>query len=235
MIIYPCKQGTQEWLNIRAGIPTASCFDEIMTAGKAKSKSRHKYMNHLIGERMLGMPVDGFKSKYMDQGNQFEDRAIASYQEEHGFCEVEKIGFVTTNDGRIGCSPDRFIVGSNGMVQAKAPGRVDIHVSYLRAAAGASDEYKVQIQGEMWICEKDFNEVVSYYPKLPDAVFKMERDDDFIKELAAHVRAFSCQLEDLAEDFKARGWIKEKVAEKIDERGFLTQEDADWAKGLSYE
>ncbi len=116
------------------------------------------------------------------------------------------------------------------MVQAKAPGRVDIHIAYLRHAAGAADEYKVQVQGELWVCEKAWNHVISYYPGLPDAEFRMERDDDFITDLAAHVRAFSGLLEEKAEDFKSRGWIRPKE-ETAEAEPFLTKQDIEWALG----
>jgi hypothetical protein len=44
------------------------------------------------------------------------------------------------------------------------------------------------------------------------------------------VRAFSSRLEEITEDFKARGWIAEKKPEPpADETGFLSQSDLDWA------
>ncbi len=75
MIIHrDIKQGTKQWAALRAGIPTCSRFSNIMTAGRKKSEQRHKYLNHLLGERMLGERVDGFVSQYMAQGNQLELR-----------------------------------------------------------------------------------------------------------------------------------------------------------------
>jgi hypothetical protein len=235
MIIHDVAQGTTAWLQLRCGIPTASCFDSILTPGgekgiPKKSGQWDKYMNHLLAERMLGAPIDGFKSQWMERGSELEHRAVASYELANE-CDTERIGFVTTDDGLVGCSPDRFIIGEpKGLLEAKAPTPA-VHVAYLRHAAGASVEYKVQLQGQLWVCERDWVDIVSFHPGLADASFRVVRDDVFIKELEAHVRAFSYQLELLAGDFQDRGWIKPKApeAEVTPDASFLSQADLDWA------
>lgn len=240
MIIHQVAQGTNEWLALRAGIPTASLFDNIMTSGGKKSRpqestSADAYMNHLLAERIKGESIDGFKSQWMSRGNEFEARAVASYELDND-CECEKVGFVTTDDGKIGCSPDRFVIreGQNRrLLEAKAP-TLPNHVGYLRAVTGAMSAYKVQLMGQLWVCEAESVDIISYHPDIPkeaqNAVFRVERDDAFIKELAAHVRAFSNRLEYLAEDFKARGWIKPPVpAEDRTGAEWITDEDVAWA------
>jgi hypothetical protein len=233
MTVHSVAQGTQSWLDLRKGIPTASRFDGIMTPGRKKSESAEKYMQHLLAERILGRPIEGFKSKYMELGNEYESRAVASYELAND-CETEKVGFVTIDDGKIGCSPDRFIVDApDGMLECKAPSPA-VHVSYLLAASGASKEYKVQLQGELWCCERDWVDIISYSPGMPDASFRVYRDEEFILELAAHVRAFSCRLEELAADFTERGWIKAPVeAAVIPDYTASSLSDADlaWVMG----
>lgn len=238
MKIFSCAQGTTEWLRLRAGIPTASCFDKIMTAGSKdwdggtkgapkKSEQAEKYMNHLLAERMLGAPIDGFKSQWMERGSEMEHSAVASYELAHE-CDTERVGFVTTDDGLIGCSPDRLIIGQPKKgLEAKAPSPA-VHVSYLLMAVGASLEYKVQLQGQIWLCEWDSVDIISFHPGMPDAVFTVNRDEAFIAELSAHVRAFSARLEETAEDFKVRGWIKEPSSEQPAPDPFgITDDDVD--------
>lgn len=247
MIIHSCAQGTTEWLRLRLGIPTASLFDKIMTAGSKdwdggakgapkKSEQAEKYMNHLLAERMLGAPIDGFKSQWMERGSEMEHRAVASYELANE-CDTEKVGFITTDDGLIGCSPDRLIVGNPKKgLEAKAPSP-SVHVSYLLMAGGASLEYRVQLQGQIWLCEFDSVDIVSFHPGMPDAVFTVNRDDLFIKALEANVRAFSNQLEDLAEVFKLRGWIKPpgEVRHEQPDAAFLNDNDLAWANSRSYD
>lgn len=230
MKIHAVAQGTEQWRKLRAGIPTASNFSRIMTLGKKKSSSQEGYMNDLLAERMLGRPWDGYKSQAMEDGNRFESHAVAAYEFAHDVTTY-KVGFVTTDDGRIGCSPDRFVEEHpDEMVECKAPANPAIHVAYLRAAAGASDEYKVQLMGQLWVCEKARVKIISYFAGMPDAVFTVERDDKYIKELAAFVRAFSVRLEDQAEEFRNRGWIRTKDAEYQSGPEWITEADLEWAK-----
>ena len=218
---------------MRAGIPTASNFSKIMTPGKKKSGQRDGYMNLLLAERILHRPIETFTSEWMARGSEIEEKAVHSYEFQHD-CETERIGFVTTDDGSIGCSPDRFIIGQNGLLQVKAPSP-QVHVSYLLAANGAGDEYKVQLQSEIWICEKEFNEVLSFHPEMPDALFRVYRDESFITELAANVLSFARELEEKSSEFAERGWIKPAAEEEEAADPFLTQADIDWAMNRSYD
>lgn len=231
MIVHECAQGTTLWLELRKGIPTASLFDNIMTAGMKKSESQEAYLHHLLAERVLGKVIDGFKSQWMAHGNDYEDSAVAAYELSHNV-NTRKIGFVVTDDGLVGCSPDRFIDEEpDGGVEAKAPSPA-VHISYLLASIGASKKFKVQLQGQCWVCEKEWIDIISYCPGFPDAVFRTYRDEVFIKELAAHVRAFSGRLEELANQFKEKGWIRDKATLEVEDTSvhpsFLTQEDTDF-------
>ena len=239
MIVHQVLQGTDAWLSLRLGIPTTSRFDDIITTGGKKgvpgdSSSAPKYMHHLLAERITGQPIEGFKSQYMERGSMLEERAVAAYELEHD-CETEKVGFVTQDDGRIGCSPDRFIVGQDrGLLECKAPAP-HTHVAYLLSATGAETEYKIQLQGQLWICEKDFVDICSFHPDMPLALFRVNRDDEFIRVMAEKVREFSYMLEEKVQLFTERGWIKlpdETVvtADDVGELG-ITDEDKEMHSG----
>lgn len=236
MKIHDVPQGTSAWHAVRFGIPTSSCFDKIITPGGKASSSAEGYMNHLLAERILGRVIDGYKSAAMEHGNDYEAKAIAAYEFTRNVTS-RKIGFITTDDGLIGCSPDSFIEEHpEGMLEAKAPTPA-VHVSYLMAATGAGKEYKVQLQGQLWLCEKEWDDIISSCAGMPDAIFRAVRDEVFIKELSAHVRSFSRQLEERTEDFRARGWIKppEEQSDPETDAAFLNQADVDWAVGREYQ
>lgn len=242
MIVYEnLQQNTSQWKQLRAGIPTASCFSEIMTPSKAKSTSQESYTNHLLAERMLGYPIDGYQSQDMADGNKFESNAVAAFEFQNDV-NTRRIGFVTSDDGRVGCSPDRFVdEWPKEAVEVKAPGNPAIHVSYLRSSTGAMKKYVTQLQGQIWLCELDAVRIISYFAGLPDAVFRVERDDEFITALSEKVREFSDKLENLAADFTARGWIKPKAPESAEEAKdrvfsatFINDEDRAWALSRSY-
>src|SRR3990167_1730476 len=99
MIIHNCIQGTPEWLRLRAGIPTASNFDKIVTPGGKASDSAEKYRLLLLAERLIGEPVDdkGY-SHWMDRGSEMEAEAVRFYEFQRDI-ETVKIGFIT-NDAK---------------------------------------------------------------------------------------------------------------------------------------
>jgi len=230
VIIHDVAQGTAKWLALRAGIPTASCFDKIITPGGKASTSAKNYMNLLLAERIMGHPAETFQSEWMSRGNEFEQKAVDSYEFQKD-CQTVQIGFITNDDGSIGCSPDRGIVDNpKGGLETKCPSP-QVHVTYMLAATGAANEYRCQLQGQLWICEWEWVDILSYHPEMPEALFRVYRDDDFIKELSAHVLSFSRQLEEKSSDFTERGWIKLAAEETKDPTaGFISDDDLEWAK-----
>lgn len=231
MIVHSVQQGTPAWLKLRAGIPTASCFDKIITPTGKASGQAYGYMAHLLAERILGKPIDGFQSAYMALGNEYEDSAVAAYCFERD-AEVEKVGFITTDDGRVGCSPDRLILNSDGLLECKCPS-IQTHVQYLMAAAGdgVDKEYRVQLQGQMWVAERNWVDIISYNADLPNVIIRVDRDDKFIAVLAEKVLAFADELERKTEEFRERGWIKPAEPEPLEQAAecFLTDDDIAWA------
>ena len=204
MIIHECIQGTTEWLELRAGIPTASQFDRIVTPKGKASAQAEKYMYSLLAERMMNHPIVEAVSRWMDRGSEMEAEAV-SYYELQRDCETVKIGFITNDKGTIGASPDR-IVSDTGLLEIKSPSE-PIHMMYLMQSGGAYDEYKPQVQGQLWIAEKEWADVLSYHPELPWSLTRIERDEPFIDLLKAAVTAFSNRLEELSIELQDKGWI----------------------------
>lgn len=210
MIVHDVIQGSTEWLNLRSGIPTASEFDKIITPGGKPSKSAEPYRFALLAERMMGHPRIEFMSRWMDRGSQMEAEAISFYEFQRDV-ETVKVGFVTNDEGTIGASPDRF-VGDNGLLEIKVPSE-STHVSYLLKKA-VDSAYYPQVQGQLWIAEREFVDILSYHPEMPPALIRVERDDDFIADLRAAVLAFTDVLEEQFSYLVERGWVKEKVTRK---------------------
>jgi hypothetical protein len=202
-------QGSTQWLKLRAGIPTASNFDSILTPGGKPSTSADRYMYELLAERMLGRPLVKVTSTWMDRGSQTEAEAVAYYESLRDL-DTRKIGFVTNDAGTVGASPDR-LVGDSGLLEIKVP-KESTHVSHLFGVSVAKAHYP-QIMGQLWICERDWVDVMSYCPELAPAIIRVERDEAYIEKLAATVTAFSFELEKLAAEARERGWIREVLQE----------------------
>lgn len=203
MIVHNCTQGTSEWLQLRAGIPTASAFDMILTKSGKPSQSAERYFYTLLAERLMGHPIAEHISFWMQRGSEMEREALRYYEFQRDE-ETTEVGFITNDAGTIGASPDR-LVGEDGLLEIKCP-RDYVHVGYMLQSGKAYDEYKVQCQSQLWVTGRKWTDVLSYHPELPMALVRIERDDDFIELIEAAVTTFSLELERRWEELQARGW-----------------------------
>lgn len=193
MIRHDVKQGSREWEVLRLGIPTASRFDSIMTPGGKPSSSASKYVAELCSEWLLGYSLERANTEWMERGSEVEAQAIAAYEFEIGE-DVDRVGFVTRDDGLVGGSPDGF-VGDDGGVEIKCP-KIEIHVGYL-IDGGLS--HVGQCQGLMYLTGRKWWDVVSFNPMFPPAIFRVPRNEAYIANLEVNLGRFLVQLESAKE------------------------------------
>lgn len=200
MEIITCEQGTEDWFRARLGIPTASEFSTVMAKGKgsADSKTRKTYMLKLIGERMTGEPTESYTNVHMERGKVMEEEArnFYAFQTDN---EPELVGFI--RNGEKGCSPDSLI-DTNGLLEIKTK-LPHLQLAVLLAGELPS-EHKAQVQGQIWIAEREWCDFVSYWPSLPLFVTRVYRDEEYIKELSAEVEKFLSEMNDLQEQINRR-------------------------------
>lgn len=237
MIVHNCIQGTRQWLNLRAGIPTASEFGRITSAHQIRIaiekekpvkllEGAETYLNELLAERMLHEPQTKAVTMWMQRGSEHEAEAVSYYEMARGV-DTEVVGFCTNDEGTIGASPDRM-VGADGLLEIKVPSPA-IHVGYLRSADGAGDDYRIQAMGQLWITGRKFVDIMSYNPGMPEALVRFERDEVFIAMLATAVEEFAAKLEAHTAKFRELGWIKDPEPEQIEDYGGLGISDEDLA------
>ena len=212
MKIIDVEQGSPEWQAARRGIPTASEFEKILTPTGKPSGQAAKYAYKLAVETLLGEVYDEQGRVVGDisnlpaivRGKMLEPQAAADYEFELGV-STRKIGFITTDDGRAGASPDRLInTGSDlrGAVEFKCP-YPHTHMAYLQE--GFDSDYVVQAQGQILICELDFVDRVSYLPGAPTVRVRTWRDDAFCKALGDALVRFSDTLENVLRKAREAG------------------------------
>jgi len=201
MIAVTCEQGTDDWRRARMGIPTASQFDRILTPKKRQlAAGRFTYRNELLAEWYFGEPVDTPATQFMVRGTELEPEALARYELEFR-CDVERVGFVTSDDGRYGCSPDGLVDGVNGL-EIKSYDAVH-HIGLL---LDPDDEAHVcQVQGSTFITEADYWVLMRYHPSLPPVYVKAQRDAGFIAELSSAIDQFCDELAEAKERLLAMG------------------------------
>lgn len=178
MKIIECEQGTPGWVEARLGIPTASRFDKIITPKTLKlSKSADMLICTLIAEKLLGQFQDNEESDWMNRGSNLENVAADDYAFTHDV-DLQRVGFCTTDDGLIGCSPDRLIVGQRAGLEIKNPSAAK-HISYLLNPDSLLDAYRCQVQGCLWVTDFDYWDLMSYHPYLPRVIVRCKPDRTF--------------------------------------------------------
>lgn len=189
----PVEQRSVEWMLARAGIPTASEFDALVTPDfKIRTGDMPKtYLAKKLAEVWQGGPLVGFNVFDMQQGVILEEEAIPWYELEFE-TKVEQVGFITTDDGRIGCSPDGLI-GEEGGIEIKCPA-VQTHCGYL-LSGGLPKDYAAQVHGSMFVTGRPWWKFLSYCRHFPPLIVTVERDEKIQAVLAEALAKFLSQLD----------------------------------------
>lgn len=192
-IVYKCEQGSVEWWRLHIGKPTSSQFHRIVTPVKGDlSDQRRDYMYRLIAERLLKESMDDpLQTEWIDRGKELEPHAVAQFEFLQEV-ELEKVGFVTTNDDKLGCSPDRLVKGKAQAVEIKCPAHWT-QIKYL--LEGPGDKYKPQVQGQLLIGEFECVHFYAYSDRMPAQHLVTYRDEAYLKKLDAGLRQFLEELD----------------------------------------
>lgn len=166
MQLIECEQRTQAWWSARRGVPTASQFGKILTPKTMKaSSSQESYICKLLAEKYANVwPQENiYVSQSMQNGIDGEDAARAWYAFDQDV-DVQQVGFVLSDCGRFGCSPDGLI-GDDGGLEIKVPD-LETHAGYLLNGT-LPDEYKCQVHGSLIVTGRKWWDFVSYSDCLP--------------------------------------------------------------------
>ena len=120
MIHLDCAQRSEEWIRARLGKPTASEFNKILKPSDlGLSSQRFEYMYRLIWERIYQKRSNIIQTYWMQRGIILEDMAARECERIMGI-KLTQVGLLTTDDGRIACSPDRIVDWEHAM-EIKCP------------------------------------------------------------------------------------------------------------------
>lgn len=191
------EQGSPEWFAARAGIPTASRFSTVMAKGEGKTRS--EYIRTLAGEVITGEIEEGFSSPHMERGKLMEDEARETYAFINSV-EPYQVGFIRNGDK--GASPDSLI-GNNGGLEIKTA-LPRIQIDRLERNR-LPPEHKAQVQGNLWIAEREWWDFVSYWPRLPMLIVRVYRDEEYIKTMSDEIDRFNDEKAALIERIRAYG------------------------------
>ena len=199
MIIETFEQLSPEWFSARAGIPTSSCFDKIVTAKGEPSKSAKNYMYQLAGERLAGVKTDTYQNAAMLRGIELQGEAVALFKFLKD-AEIQEVGLCYPNDKkRYSCSPDGLLTLEG--LEIKCP-LIHTHVGYLLAGTLPTDYFQ-QVQGSMLVTGYPAWWFMSYYPGLPPLILWINRDDAFCARLKVALDEFCDELDAITAKLKA--------------------------------
>jgi len=183
-IIKDIDQGSEEWLQLRQGVVTASNFSKIITSTEKESATLEKFAHELASQKMLMKSEEHYKNATMQRGNDLEPFARQAYQESLASFElVEEVGFIISDCGDYGCSPDG-LVGEDGLLEIKCP-QATTHLQYLLDNK-LPTQYIQQVQGQLWVSNRKWCDFVSYHPDFITKqllVIRVGRDEEFITKL----------------------------------------------------
>ena len=193
--VIDCEQGSDAWLQARLGLPTASRFADVMAKGEGKTRAR--YLHELAAETIRGtVEPDGYSNAHMERGKAQEDEARQLYAFMTD-CEPKQVGFI--RNGRAGASPDSLIGDDGGLEIKTALG----HIQIERLKTGKlPPEHRAQVQGNLWISERQWWDFVSYSPGLPPLIIRVDRDEAYIITLKYAVEAFNEELDALVSSLR---------------------------------
>jgi hypothetical protein len=200
MQIFNCAQGSTEWFACRMGIPTASQFATVMASGRggAESKTRRTYMLKLAGEIITGEPMDSVSNRHTERGHEMEPEARSFYAFQNDV-EPELVGFI--RNGQTGGSPDS-LVGNDGMLEIKT--KLPHLLAEVILKGDFPAEHHAQCQGQLWVAEREWIDLVCYWPKMPKFIIRAYRDEEYIKQIASAIDQFNEELADVVERLRAR-------------------------------
>ncbi len=184
-------QRTNEWFADRCGRFTASRFFDVLATNKRTGeplKAYHDLIWQVVVERMTGKPVEGAQGIALAWGQEVEPFARSAYELETGNVVIETGLILHPVFTFAGASPDGLL-GDDGILELKSPKSSAVHLQ--RFIDGMPEEYRAQVQGQLWCSGRKWADFCSYDPRQKEKFqllrIRVERDEAYIANLESAV------------------------------------------------
>ncbi|WP_206192574.1 lambda exonuclease family protein [Scrofimicrobium canadense] len=177
-------QGTDEWLELRLGIVTASVIGALLTPGGKAShgETARKQLLQLAAERITGRGPEPLTGRAIMRGHLDEPLARQYYAD--NYAPVREVGFIkmVEPDFTLGYSPDG-LVGDDGLIEIKSRDP-RIQVSTVLADEPPK-ENMAQLQTGLYVTGRDYIDYVSFAAGMPLYVKRVLPDPDWFEAIEA--------------------------------------------------
>ena len=197
MLILDCEQYSPEWWAARAGVPTASNADRILTATGKPSASADAYIAELVDEVVRPIPersqdeqAGTFSgNRHTERGHELEPKAAAWHHLVTGL-HSRPVGLVLRDSRDAACSPDRLI-GDRGGLEIKAPEGKKHALWMIQGELPA--EHRQQVHFSLAVTGLDFWDFVSFCPGYKPFRVRIT-PDDYTEKMAEAIDDFVIRL-----------------------------------------
>ena len=184
------EQGSDEWLEARRGIVTASTVGQLITPSTVRPANNDKsraLRDTLIAERITGWVEPVYVSADMMRGQEDEPVARDLYREH--YAPVEEVGFMRMDEPgfTLGFSPDG-LVGSDGLIEIKSrKPRAQLQTILYDTVPPFN---RAQLQAGLLVSGREWVDYVSYSSGMPFYVTRVHRDERWIDTIRTAVTDF---------------------------------------------
>ena len=199
-------QGSDEWLQMRCGVLTASEVKLILTP-TLKVADNDKTRGHvweLAAQRLTRFVEPHYVGDDMLRGfaDEIEARRLYSLR----FAKVAECGFITNDKWgfTIGYSPDG-LVGDNGLIECKSRRQkyqVQTVVEFYESGAIPA-EYVMQCQTGLLVSEREWIDLISYSGGLPMIAMRVYPDEKIQASIIEAADAFETKIRSRIKDYCA--------------------------------
>ena len=188
------QQGTDEWLELRAGRITGTDAETLLVNGKNGISTGMKTLIYKkAAEFVTGPELNGFTNYAMQRGTELEPYARMEY-EGKTWNHVEQVGFISVGE-YLGFSPDG-IIGEDGLIEIKCPMGLEF-VRFVDTKEIPKGHY-AQMQWGMFLTGRKWCDYVAFNPDFKPAelhVVRVEQDSEMMGEFGRKVTEFVAELE----------------------------------------
>jgi predicted phage-related endonuclease len=199
-------QGSEEWLQARCGLITASEMKLLLTPTlkQANNDKSRAHLWELAAQRITGYVEPHYIGDDMLRG--WEDEITARDLYSKTFEPVEEVGFVTNDKWgfKLGYSPDG-LVGEHGLIECKSRRqKFQVQTIVEHYVDGTiPDDFALQVQTGLLVTGRRWIDLISYsggLPMIPMRVVADERIQSAIIDSCAKAEA---RIAEIIADFHA--------------------------------